>query len=243
MNNKHAPVNIIGVDSSKLEKDGTFPGAYAFYIKLSDNPSHLWQRYLAKWNNALQAMRMKVDVIEDRMRVVFVYGDNVQNCVSYISQLVKLVNENIIEYSKKAGSSGTVGLGKQEERRRKEEELLQQLRQMEPEPVPEAMEVTIEEMVSAYENNEKIADASFRNRLLKITGSVNRLEVRDAVDIRYVTLCSSRDSSQSVWCMFDQGDEDKLKQLREGQTVTIQGKFDGSMVQLRLRHCILISPG
>ena len=56
MFNKSQPVEIIGVDADMLEKDETFPEGYAFYIRLSGEPDNVWRSYLAKWNNALNAM-------------------------------------------------------------------------------------------------------------------------------------------------------------------------------------------
>jgi len=240
MLNKSQPVEIIGVDADTLEKDETFPEAHAFYIKLSDEPDNVWRSYLAKWNNALNVERRKIDVVGDRLRLVFVYGDNIQNYTKYAVQLVKWVNERVIEYNKKVDSLEKKELRKQEERRRKEEEIGRQLRQLEPEPMPAAIEVTVKELASAYETNEETADARFGNRILKVTGLVNRIEVKDTLDIHYITLSDEKSLLQSVRCMFDKGHEDKLNRLRKGEMVTVQGKFHGSIVQLGMRHCVLV---
>jgi len=175
MVNKSQPVEIIAVYTDTLEKDETFPEAYAFYIKLSHEPDNVWRSYLAKWNNALDVMQRKVEVVGNRLRLVFVYGDNIQGYAEYAAQLVKMVNERIMEYNKKADSLEKTELEKQEESRRKEEEIRQQLRQLEPEPMPAAIEVTAEELALAYETDEETADARFKNKILKVTGFVNRL--------------------------------------------------------------------
>lgn len=241
MLNKSQPVEIIGVDTNTLEKDETFPEAYAFYIKLSGEPDNIWRSYLAKWNNALDAMRRKIDVVEDRLRLVFVYGDNIQNYTKYATQLVKMVNERVMEHNKKVDSLEKAEMGKQEESRRKEDEVRQQLRQLEPEPMPATIEVTVHELASSYETDEETAEVRFGNKMLKVTGLVNRIEVKDALDVHEIRLTSDeKDSLQSVRCMFDKGHEDELNQLLKGQMVTVQGKFDGSIVQLRMRHCLLV---
>ena len=125
MLNKSRPVEIICVDAGTLEKDETFPEAHAFYIKLSDGPDNVWRSYLAKRNNALDAMQRKIDVVGDRLRLVFVYGDNIQNYDKYAAQLVKWVNERVMEYNKKVDSLEKMELEKKEEGRKKEEELRQ----------------------------------------------------------------------------------------------------------------------
>lgn len=240
MLNKSQPVEIIGVDADTLEKDETFPEAYAFYIKLSDKPDNIWQSYLAKWNRALNAMQRKIDVVGDRLRLVFIYGDNIQNYAKYAAQLVKMVNERVMEHNKKVDSLEKIELRKQEESRRKEEKMRQQLRRLEPEPMSAEIEVTAEELASAYETDEETADARFGNKILKVTGLVNRIEVKDTLDIHYITLSDEKNLLQSVRCMFDKGHEGELNQLTKGQRVTVQGKFDGSIVQLRMRHCVLV---
>ena len=49
-----------------------------------------------------------------------------------------------------------------------------------------------------------------------------------------------KNSLQNIRCLFEKGHEDKLQQLIKGQTVTVQGKFDGSIVQLRMINCLLV---
>lgn len=240
MFNKSQPVEIIAVDADTVEKAETFPEAYAFYIKLSDEPDNVWRSYLAKWNNALDVMQRKVEVVGDRLRLVFVYGDDVQSYAQYVAQLVKMVNERIMEYNKKAGSLEKTELEKQEQRRRKEEEIRQQLRQLKSESTPAAIEVTAKELASAYETDKEKADARFKNKILKVTGFVNRMELKDTLDIQYITLGVEEDLLVIVRCTFDKGYADKLSRLSRGQMVTVQGEFDGSMLDLRMRHCVLV---
>ncbi len=240
MLNKSQPVEIIGVDADTLEKDETSPKTYAFYIKLSEEPDSVWVSYLAKWNDALDAMQRKIDVVGDRLRLVFIYGDNVQNYAEYAAQLVKMVNERVMEYNKEVDSLEKMELGKQEDSQRKKEEIRQQLRHLEPEPTPAAIEVTVKELASTYETDEETADARFGNKILKVTGLVYRTEVKDTFDIHYIILSDENNIFQNIRCMFDKEQEDELNKLTKGQIVTVQGKFDGTTVQLRMIHCILV---
>ena len=241
MLNKSQPVEIIGVDADTLEKDETSPETYAFYIKLSDEPDGVWRNYLAKWNDALDAMQRKIDVVGDRLRLVFIYSDNIQNYTKYAAQLVKMVNERVIEYNKKVDSLEKMELGKQEDSRRKKEEIRQQLRRLEPEPTTPAVEVTVKELASTYETDEETADTKFGNKFLKLTGLVYRTEVKDTLDIYYIILSNENNLLQNVRCIFDKEQEDVLNKLTKGQIVAVQGKFDGTAVQLRMIHCMLVS--
>jgi len=120
----------------------------------------------------------------------------------------------------------------------------------EPEPIPEpeaepkpaAIETTVEELRSAYETDGEAADASFVNKILKLTGVVDRIEVQEAHDIHYITLNSAEKNllQQNVRCHFDKRHVPELNRLTIGQTVTVQGKYDGSIIDLRMRDCVLV---
>lgn len=119
----------------------------------------------------------------------------------------------------------------------------------EPEPRPEPnrqimtteLEITVEELLSAYEADGVAADAKFANKVLKMTGVVDRIEVKDILDIHYITLRSAeRTLLQTVRCVFDKKYADELNQLTPGQTVTVQGTYDGSIIDIRMRDCVLV---
>ena len=99
MDRESKPVDILGADTETLEKDSAFPNAYAFYVRLSDEPDAVWQRYLAEWRNALYTMQREITVVGNRLRLVFVYGDDIQSCANYAAHLVELINKRIEEYN------------------------------------------------------------------------------------------------------------------------------------------------
>jgi len=128
MAEKSKLIEIIGVDSETVEKDEAFPEAYAFYIKLSDKPDPLWERYLLEWEKALRSMRREMRVIGDKLRVVFVYGDDIQNCVKYAKQLVRIINERVKEHNKQVELQEKKELTRQETSQKKEDEIREKLR-------------------------------------------------------------------------------------------------------------------
>ena len=111
----------------------------------------------------------------------------------------------------------------------------------EAEPMPPAIELTVEELLSAYQADGAAADAKFTNKTLKITGVVDRIEVKDILDIHYITLTGAeKPLLQAVRCMFHREHGPELSQLTIGQTVTVQGKYDGSIVNMSMRDCVLV---
>ena len=60
-------------------------------------------------------------------------------------------------------------------------------------------------------------------------------------DIYYVTLARAKKQQEwKVHCMFDRTHEPELNRLMMGQVVTVQGKYDGSTVNIRMRDCALV---
>ncbi len=119
----------------------------------------------------------------------------------------------------------------------------------EVEPMPEskleselvAMELTVEELLSAYATDEVAADTKFANKLLRVTGVVTMIDVKDMLDTHYIRLTrAERNLLQSVRCMFDKKHAPVLQQLVIGQTVTVQGIYNGSIIEIRMMDCFLV---
>ncbi len=115
----------------------------------------------------------------------------------------------------------------------------------EPEPEPELepaeMELTVEDMLSAYETDDVAADERFINKILRLTGVVSAIDVKDVLDINSIRLTGiAGDPLQSVQCMFGKKHSSALTQLEKGQTVTVQGRYSGSLIAMRMVDCALV---
>ena len=109
------------------------------------------------------------------------------------------------------------------------------------EPEPAAIELTVEELLSAYAMEGVAADAKFANKILKVTGVVDRIEVKDTLNIYYINLTSAETNLlQHVRCVFDRKYGVELNKLTRGQTATVQGKYDGSIIDISMRDCVLV---
>ncbi|MFC2015140.1 hypothetical protein ACFLUP_04030 [Chloroflexota bacterium] len=108
---------------------------------------------------------------------------------------------------------------------------------------PAGMEISVSELLSAYENDMEAADARFANQVMRITGVIDRVEIKDAMNIYFINLISddARRLLQGVRCVFESKDASALSQLVNGQTVMVQGKFDGSMIDISLKDCRILS--
>jgi hypothetical protein len=119
-----------------------------------------------------------------------------------------------------------------------------------PEPIPTSEpkkerdpiveELTAEELIEAYEQDAAAADARFLGNRLEIIGVVALVDVKETLDTHYVRLAGAEgDISRSVRCMFDKKHAQALCNLEKGQTLTIQGIFNGSLISIRMTDCEL----
>jgi DNA-directed RNA polymerase subunit RPC12/RpoP len=120
----------------------------------------------------------------------------------------------------------------------------------EPEPVPKAKperaptttEVTVEDLYLAYRIDEVAADGKFKDKTLRVTGVVDKIVVKDTHDVYYIILSRSEKKQEwNVRCTFDKKSVSKLNRLTVGQTVTVQGKYDGYKANILMKDCIVTS--
>lgn len=93
---KAKTIGIIEINTDMVEKDRTFQDAYAFFITLSDKPDSLWKKYFEdEWKNSSYAMKRGMRVTENKLRVIFRYGDNVREQAKFAQKLVEATNRRI----------------------------------------------------------------------------------------------------------------------------------------------------
>lgn len=104
-----------------------------------------------------------------------------------------------------------------------------------------ALELVVEEILSAYETDESAANERFLNKVLRVTGVVATIDIKDRLETHYIRLTGAEgDLMRSIQCVFDKKYAPALEQMEKGQTVTVQGKYIGSIIAIRMVDCVLI---
>ncbi len=112
-----------------------------------------------------------------------------------------------------------------------------------PEPLPVAMEVTVDDLLSAYREQGEAADGRFADKILSLTGVVTRVEINDNLDVYYIILSSlEKKHWQSIRCVFEKKYQAELSRLAKEQTATVRGRYNGSIIDIRMRDCVLVQP-
>ena len=106
----------------------------------------------------------------------------------------------------------------------------------------EALEVTAQELLDAYDKNGVSADKQYKGKKLRVTGTVGSI-ANDILDKSYVTLENEEDEYAliSVQCYFEEDQLDSIASLEEGDTVVLEGICEGSTINVMLKKCELVS--
>lgn len=114
--------------------------------------------------------------------------------------------------------------------------------QTEKEPIaPADINVTIDELLADYAADYTSATEKFVNRTIRLSGYAGAIDVKEVLAINYIRITdASLNLTKSVQCMFDKKHADELKSLGKGQQVTVQGKYTGSLIAMRMSDCVLV---
>ena len=106
---------------------------------------------------------------------------------------------------------------------------------------PGIIPITIEELNEACEADSEAAEARFTGNILQITAEVGRIPpVESSENPCLILISSEKPTAMNVLCIFDKQHETVIKNLSEGQLVTVQGRYDGCVMNILVNDCILI---
>lgn len=109
-----------------------------------------------------------------------------------------------------------------------------------PEP-PGILNINIKDLSEACEADSEAAEARFAGSILQITAEVGRIPVVESSENPCIILISSEEpTAMNVLCIFDKRYEEEVNRLSEGQLVTVQGRYDGCVMNVLVNDCVLI---
>ncbi|HJZ92277.1 MAG TPA: hypothetical protein VKE40_15485 [Gemmataceae bacterium] len=103
------------------------------------------------------------------------------------------------------------------------------------------IQITAVQLARAYEQNDKRADATYKNKVLEVTGTVHDLSLDEDEDEYAVLLVGGGEDFDSVGCSFAKNPaiREALMRLKPGDTVIIRGKCMGFGPSLA--GCVLVN--
>jgi len=107
---------------------------------------------------------------------------------------------------------------------------------------PMVLDVTTEELSLAFESDRALANSKLANRVLKVTGIIDRIFLKEHLDIQYFILTTpTKAEAFNVRCTFDKKMAYQLRKLNPGERVVVQGKYGGAEKNIILKDCSLVS--
>jgi len=112
---------------------------------------------------------------------------------------------------------------------------------LEPDPATGAISATAEELNAAFNADKSGTNNKLINKLLKVTGNVDKIFAKDHLDIFYIILAGARKPANwQVRCTFSREQGMYLSRLTEGQAATVQGTYTGYERNVILKDCTLL---
>jgi ribosomal protein L37E len=118
-----------------------------------------------------------------------------------------------------------------------------------PPAVPEKLEITKNGVVTTvaalnhfFQTDRAGTNTKLKDQTIRVTGEVEKVFVRDHLDIRYIVLTSEPKAGPwSVRCSFEKEAVPELNRLSTGQSVTVQGIYDGYGKNIIIKECSIIA--
>lgn len=113
----------------------------------------------------------------------------------------------------------------------KEEEVKEETVKEEEVKVEEAIDVTADELIKAFKDNEVKGNDLYKDKLLNVTGTVKNIEHSDMLgkDVYYLIFGSTTDEFEIIDVRMSATVElkDRLMNMNKGDTITITGTCKG----------------
>ena len=111
---------------------------------------------------------------------------------------------------------------------------------LEPDPATGTINATVEELNAAFNSDKAGTNNKLINKLLKVTGTVDKIFAKDNLDIFYILLATGRPATWQVRCTFNREHGAYLSRLTEGQAGTVQGTYVGYERNIILKDCSMV---
>jgi hypothetical protein len=109
-----------------------------------------------------------------------------------------------------------------------------------PETLTNGDTISVDVLDALFRENKVTAHTGLKDKTMNITGIVEKVFIRDHIDVRYVVLRGSQ--KKLLWpvrCTFSKEVLSEMHRLNEGQEVTMQGKYDSYGKNIIFKDCVL----
>jgi hypothetical protein len=105
---------------------------------------------------------------------------------------------------------------------------------------PEIPNVTVQALAKAFDDNGPGAERKFNGKRVRITAKVHAIRENISNEV-YIVLENPTSSSTGVACNFPYSEQQKIYDLRKGESVTVEGVINGMVWNVQLIECKFIN--
>jgi hypothetical protein len=106
-------------------------------------------------------------------------------------------------------------------------------------PAETATPVPITKLLAEYKDNEVRADQEFKGRVVRVTGQVH--SIKKSLTGMYLTVGTGKPIEiPQVQCDLNDENKSAAASLSKGQTVTVEGRVSGLMMNVFLKDCDVV---
>jgi hypothetical protein len=109
------------------------------------------------------------------------------------------------------------------------------------ESIKDGTQLTIDQIDALFRTDNVGANEALKDKTLVVKGIVNKIFIRDHIDVRYVVLTGARRVVWSARCSFEKESVGPISRLSEGQAVALRGKYDGYSKNIIFKECELVA--
>jgi hypothetical protein len=107
--------------------------------------------------------------------------------------------------------------------------------------IKDGTQLTIDQIDALFRADNVGASTAMKDKTLIIKGIVNKVFIRDHLDIRYLVVTGARKVIWSARCQFEKESVGAMSRLSEGQAVALRGKYDGYGKNIIFKNCELVA--
>ena len=100
--------------------------------------------------------------------------------------------------------------------------------------------MTVDQIDGLFRADNVGTDLALKEKTVVLKGIVNKLFIRDHLDIRYIIVTGTGRVTWSARCGFDKEAMSAFSRLNEGQAITLRGKYDGYGKNIIFKDCTLL---
>ncbi len=108
------------------------------------------------------------------------------------------------------------------------------------EDISEGMEISIDDLDALFRADKAGTNLKLNGKTIVLKGVVEKVFVREHLEIRYIVVKGTRRGVWSARCTFDKDTAVRAARLKEGEAVAVRAKYDGYGKNIIFKDCEVV---